>query len=121
MSSSRSDERQTGRVLSRSMSTPGGGFEPPVTRGISPGRRRAPGRGECLAPSIADVELAQVALRRLPGHLHVDDPGRRRPVMAPGDQRLDLRALALRHGLDAAVPEVPDPALEPAEPLRLLH
>src|SRR3954470_6285363 len=72
-----------------------------------------------LRPSMGDFESAELARRRRPGDLHVENARRRRSPAAPADEIFDGRAGAFDQCLHRPVGKVAHLADEP-EPLALV-
>ena len=61
---------------------------------------------------LANAETARLGLGRLPGNVHLADPGVAGPVPAPFDQSLDIRMRSFGDDFDPTVGQVADPAVE---------
>jgi hypothetical protein len=66
---------------------------------------------------ILNIKAAEFPLKSLKGLMQTRDPGRRRPVMAPGHQLSDTIFRAFSDHFHRAFTPVPDPAVNP-QPLR---
>src|SRR4051812_50229687 len=74
-----------------------------------------------LRPSMGDFESAELARRRRPGDLHLQNARRRRSPAAPADEIFDGGAGALPPGLPPPLGEGAPPAPPPPPPALVLR